>query len=255
MIGLFNARPTTRIATCMSSLTNNSLPVDFLNVYYLRGMAPDCEILPSMSSDKTSMEYFARPVVISGPSGVGKGTLINELLKRFPSSSFGFSVSHTTRPPRPGEVDGEHYHFVTKDQIQASIDNGEFIENSEVHGNIYGTSYSSVQSVMASGKICILDIDVKGSQVVKQSNLDPHSIFIAPPSMEILEGRLRGRGTESEEAIQRRLGNARAEVDYGLQRNNFDYVVVNEELQVAAGEMVEILVGVYPELRRMMDMI
>lgn len=156
-----------------------------------------------------------RPVVFCGPSGVGKGTLIEMLQKRFPNDQFGFSVSHTTRQPREGEKDGVHYNFTTVDQIKKDIEAGKFIEYAEVHGKYYGTSVAAVEDVQKAGKICILDIDVQGVQKVKKSSLNPIYIFISPPSREELEKRLRGRGTETEEQIKVRLANASKELDYG----------------------------------------
>lgn len=179
-----------------------------------------------------------RPVVFCGPSGVGKGTLIDMLMKRFPGDQFGFSVSHTTRPPREGEKDGVHYNFTTVDDIKKDIDAGKFIEYAEVHGKYYGTSVAAVETVKSSGKICVLDIDVQGVQSVKKSSLDPIYVFIAPPSMEELEKRLRGRGTESEEDMKKRLANAQGELDYGLEEGNFDRVFTNDDLEKTFDELV-----------------
>lgn len=189
-----------------------------------------------------------RPVVICGPSGVGKGTLIELLQKYFPADKFGFSVSHTTRKPREGEEDGTHYHFSTVDEIKKEIDAGKFVEYAEVHGNYYGTSVESVESVQKQNLICLLDIDIQGAQLVKKSTLDARYLFIAPPSMEQLEKRLRGRKTDSEEAMQRRLANAKGELEYGLEEGNFDAVLVNEELDAALQEMVGKFEGWFPEL-------
>lgn len=163
----------------------------------------------------SAMSDPLRPVVFCGPSGVGKGTLIEMLQKRFPNDQFGFSVSHTTRQPREGEKDGVHYNFTTVDQIKKDIEAGKFIEYAEVHGKYYGTSVAAVEDVQKAGKICILDIDVQGVQKVKKSSLNPIYIFISPPSREELEKRLRGRGTETEEQIKVRLANASKELDYG----------------------------------------
>jgi len=217
------------------------------DVFYLRGQSPSgCR----KSNGKNSYHAgLSRPVVISGPSGVGKGTLIGKLIERFDEGTFGFSVSHTTRQSRPGEINGEHYHFVSMDEMMDSVVAGQFIEYSSVHGNVYGTSFASVLSVQESGKICILDIDVEGAEKVKESDLDPYLIFIAPPSMDALEQRLRGRMTETEEAIQRRLANARAELDRGLSiKQYFDSVVTNEDLNIAVDELVNIILKIYPNL-------
>ena len=144
--------------------------------------------------------------VITGPSGVGKSTLIKKLLAEFPHD-FGFSVSHTTRDPRPGEQDGVDYHFVTREQMKRDIDAGLFVEHAEVHGNLYGTSIAAVQDVMKKGRVCLLDIDVQGAESVRKSSLSKMCsfVFFAPPTAAVLEQRLRGRGTETEEKIQKRL--------------------------------------------------
>ena len=200
-----------------------------------------------------------RPIVIAGPSGVGKGTLINKLLEHYTPSDedgdeankggdyFGFSVSHTTRDARPGEVDGVHYHFRSRQDVQAGIENGDFIEYNVVHGNLYGTSFDAVNSVARSGRIAILDIDVQGVKRVKKSTLSPIYIFVAPPSMEVLEKRLRDRGTETEDAIQIRSANARAEIEYG-KTSAFDFVIVNDDLDAAFKRLLIQLRQVYPHL-------
>ena len=191
-----------------------------------------------------------RPIIICGPSGVGKGTIINALLQKFPSDKFGFSVSHTTRQPRPGEINGTHYNFVSVDEIQTEIAEGKFLEYAEVHGNYYGTSLQAVETVQRQGKLCILDIDVQGVQSIKsQGKLeDAICVFVAPPSVDNLEQRLRGRGTETEETLARRLGNARKEMEYGNGEGNFDYVLVNGELDVAVEELAEQMRGWYPTM-------
>ncbi|CAM9356117.1 unnamed protein product [Scytosiphon promiscuus] len=194
--------------------------------------------------------HSLKPLVVCGPSGVGKGTLINMLREDFPGR-FGFSVSHTTRKPRPGEEHGTHYFFSEKPEMQAEIDDKKFIEHANVHGNLYGTSIAAVQNVTAAGKICILDIDVQGVKSVRAAGqlvLDPHYLFISAPSMEILEARLRGRGTETEDALQRRLANAKAEMDYGLEADNFEKVLVNDGLEEAYAELKETAKAWYPQL-------
>lgn len=171
------------------------------------------------------------------------------LMKKFSNDSFGFSVSHTTRGPREGEVDGVHYNFASVDQMKKEIDEGKFIEYAEVHGNYYGTSVKGVESVQNDGKICILDIDVQGAELVKKSTLDPYYIFISPPSMETLEARLRGRGTEKEEAIQKRLGNAAKEMEYGKVEGNFDKVFVNDDLMKTFKDLETQIMEWYPHLQ------
>lgn len=173
--------------------------------------------------------------VITGPSGVGKSTLIRKLMEEFPDR-FGFSVSHTTRDPRPGEKDGIDYHFVTKAEMEREIKFGSFIEYANVHGNLYGTSVKGVESVIKAGQVCLLDIDVQGATAVRKSDLKDIStyIFFAPPSLEVLESRLRGRGTETEERIQRRMNSARKELkQYEAEKDLWDLTLVNENAEEA----------------------
>lgn len=202
-----------------------------------------------MAKTTTDKASLPRPVIFCGPSGVGKGTLIDMMMKEFPNKQFGFSVSHTTRKPREGEVDGVHYNFSTVDKVKKEIDEGKFIEYAEVHGNYYGTSVEAVESVRNSGKVCILDIDYQGVQNVKKSSLDPYYLFIAPPSMEALEKRLRSRGTEKEEDIVKRLGNAAKELEYGKTKGNFDKIITNDDLNKAFTELLEIFKEWYPHLK------
>ena len=143
------------------------------------------------------------------------------------------SVLPTTRQPRPGEEDGKDYHYVDKAKMQELIDSGEFIENATFSGNNYGTSKASVQDVLDSGKICILDIDVQGVKAVKETDLTPLFVFIKPPSLETLEARLRSRGTETEESLNKRLGAAADEMEYGETEGNFDTIIVNDDLETA----------------------
>jgi guanylate kinase len=189
------------------------------------------------------------PLVIVGPSGVGKGTLITRLMKEF-SDHFGFSVSHTTRKPREGEQHGIHYHFTNHDEMRHGVSKGLFIEHAEVHGNIYGTSYHAVGNVQDAGKICLLDIDVQGMEAMKRTHLAPKTIFIAPPSHEELEKRLRGRGTESEESIQKRLTNARKEVEALSQPGMVHYTIVNDDLEDAYNKLKQKLTEWYPHLHQ-----
>lgn len=191
-----------------------------------------------------------RPVIFCGPSGVGKGTLIEMFQRKYPNDQFGFSVSHTTRKSRPGEEDGVHYNFSTVDRMKQEIDEDKFIEYAEVHGNYYGTSVQAVESVRTAGKICILDIDVQGVRNVKQSSLEPYYLFIAPPSMEALEERLRGRQTESEADIQKRIANAVQELEYGQVEGNFDEFLVNDSLDEAFAKLVSVFEKWYPHLKK-----
>lgn len=173
-----------------------------------------------------------RPVVLSGPSGAGKSTLLKKLMKEY-EGIFGFSVSHTTRNPRPGEENGKDYHYVTREAMQAAIDRGEFIENAEFSGNMYGTSKAAVQAVQAKNLICILDIDMQGVKNIKRTDLNPIYVSIQPPSMNILETRLRDRKTESEDSLQKRLKAAHVDMELTKEPGVFDVVIVNDNLEDA----------------------
>ncbi|CAL0310063.1 unnamed protein product [Lupinus luteus] len=181
-----------------------------------------------------------KPIVISGPSGVGKGTLIAMLMKEFPSM-FGFSVSHTTRAPRNMEKDGVHYHFTEKSVMEKEIKDGKFLEFASVHGNLYGTSVEAVEVVADAGKRCILDIDVQGARSVRASSLEAIFVFICPPSMEDLEKRLRGRGTETEEQVLKRLRNAEAEIEQGKSSKIFDFILYNDNLEECYEKLKKLL--------------
>uniref|UniRef100_A0A3Q1I0H9 Guanylate kinase n=2 Tax=Anabas testudineus TaxID=64144 RepID=A0A3Q1I0H9_ANATE len=181
-----------------------------------------------------------RPVVLSGPSGVGKSTLMKKLMKDY-EGVFGFSVSHTTRNPRPGEEDGKDYHFTTREAMQEGMDNGEFIENAEFSGNMYGTSKAAIEDVQAKNLICILDVDIQGVKRIKETDLNPIYISIQPPSMEILETRLRDRQTETEESLQKRLEAARIDLELSKEPGLFDVVIINEDVERAYEELKEIL--------------
>lgn len=181
-----------------------------------------------------------RPLVMCGPSGSGKSTLLQRLLAEHPTK-FGFSVSHTTRNPRPGEEDGIHYHFTDKITIQDAIGRGEFIESAVYGGNTYGTSRCSVQKVLDDGKVCVLDIDIQGAEQVKNTDMNPLMIFVKPPSLDELERRLRGRNTETEDSLAIRLKAAQNEMDYGLAPGNFHYIITNEDVESAYNELKEII--------------
>ncbi|TNY22697.1 P-loop containing nucleoside triphosphate hydrolase protein [Rhodotorula diobovata] len=174
-----------------------------------------------------------RPVVICGPSGTGKSTLLKKLFNEFPDK-FGFSISHTTRAPRPGEERGVSYHYVTRDDFLDLVRRDGFIEHAEFSGNLYGTSVQAVEDVKKGGKMCILDIDTQGVKLIKANHphLDPLYVFISPPSLSSLKARLTGRGTESESSLAERLGAAVGELEYA-KSGAFDVVVVNDELERA----------------------
>jgi len=173
-----------------------------------------------------------RPLVLSGPSGVGKSTLLQRLFLEFPDR-FGFSVSHTTRNPRPGEVNGKQYHFVTSQKFKDLIHDGAFIEHAEFSGNFYGTSFDAVRQVEQQGRRCILDIEAQGIRQIKQTNLNPVYLFISPPSMVVLRTRLQQRGTDSNVAVQKRLETALNEVQFAKEPNVHDVIIVNDDLDRA----------------------
>lgn len=185
-----------------------------------------------------------RPLVICGPSGSGKSTLLKKLLKDF-GDYFALSVSHTTRKPRPGEVNGKDYHFISRDEMEQAIEAGEFIEYTEFSGNLYGTSKKSVRDVQEQGRICILDIEIEGVKNIKNTDLNPRYIFIKPPSMKALEERLRGRGTETEESLHKRLARASEEIAYGENQGNFDLLLVNDNLKSAYSKLRDYLIKEY----------
>uniref|UniRef100_A0A3Q3JK89 Guanylate kinase n=1 Tax=Monopterus albus TaxID=43700 RepID=A0A3Q3JK89_MONAL len=181
-----------------------------------------------------------RPVVLSGPSGAGKSTLLKRLIKDH-EGVFGFSVSHTTRNPRPGEKDGKDYHFTTREAMQEDIDEGKFIENIMFSGNMYGTSKAAVEDVLAKNLICILDMDIQGVKKIKETDLNPIYIYIQPPSIEILEKRLRERQTETEESLQKRLEAARTDMELSKEPGMFDVLIINDNIERAYDELKDIL--------------
>jgi guanylate kinase len=176
-----------------------------------------------------------RLFIIAGCSGVGKGTLLKLFLEKNPNIKL--SISATTRKPRTGEVDGENYFFISKEEFLESVNNNEFLEWAEFSGNRYGTKKSFVEKTLNKGIDLILEIEVKGAKQVKEKMPEAVSIFIMPPSVEELEERLRGRNTEDEEAIQKRLNEAKREIEAG---KNFDYQIINDDLEVALNNLQEI---------------
>lgn len=167
-------------------------------------------------------------IVLTGPSGVGKGTLVKTLLHRYPE--LFLSVSATTRAPRPGEVNGQHYYFISRNEFERMVAEGEFLEWAEFAGNYYGTPRQPVEQKIAQGKWVILEIELEGARQIRRNFSAALKIFIAPPSLLELEYRLRGRGSESEEAIARRLERAQAEMEAAPE---FDIQVVNDDLEEA----------------------
>ncbi len=184
------------------------------------------------------MGNFGKLFVVSAPSGAGKTTLVREVLARF--AELSYSISHTTRPPRKGEIHGKDYFFTDSDEFQNLIDAGLMLEWAKVHGNFYGTSRAFVDEQRKEGKSIILDIDVQGGRQIMDSRFALVSVFIMPPSLEILEKRLKARETDSDEVIQRRLDNARDEME---QRSFYDHVVVNDNLDDAVSDLCRIFAG------------
>lgn len=176
-------------------------------------------------------------VVVSSPSGGGKGTLIRRLMERVPD--LGYSVSWTTRAPRPGEIDGVHYHFVSPEEFTSMRERGEFLESAIVHNNFYGTAWRGLEAGGAAHDV-ILEIDVQGAQVVRERIRDAVHVFILPPSYAVLRERLERRGSESATDLLVRLHNAAAEVAcYG----EFDYVVLNDDVEAATERLAAIIIA------------
>jgi guanylate kinase len=167
--------------------------------------------------------------VISAPSGSGKTTLVQKLIASF--SDLRFSVSYTTRAPRGGERDGVDYHFVTRGEFQEKIRSEELLEWAEVHGNLYGTSKPETERIRAEGQDILLDVDVQGADQVRKAEPEAVTMFVMPPSFEVLEERLRGRKQDSPEVIEGRLAGARREID---RYRDYHYVLVNDEIEETA---------------------
>jgi guanylate kinase len=184
-------------------------------------------------------------LILSGPSGAGKSTIIRQAAPHI--GPYYFSISSTTRAPREGERDGVEYHFVTREQFEAGIEAGAFLEYAEVHGHYYGTSLAPVREAIEAGKLVIFDIDVQGHRLARKVMDDViTSVFITPPSLAELEQRLRARSTDSDEAIAKRLRNAREEI---RAIDEFDYVLINDTID----RSVEAFVALARTARLKMD--
>lgn len=183
-------------------------------------------------------QYSGRLFLVTAPSGAGKSSLVNALLKMEPDIKL--SISHTTRAPRPGEENGREYHFVTVEEFEAMKDRGEFLESALVHGNYYGTSRVWIEEQMSVGNDVLLEIDWQGARQVRERFADTVGIFILPPSIEALEWRLHHRGTDSEQTITRRLLGAGAEMAHAPE---FEYVIINEDFDVALSQMRAVVIA------------
>ena len=175
-------------------------------------------------------------LIISGPSGTGKGTLVEKLMKADPT--FRFSCSVTTRAPRVGEIDGVHYHFVSVEEYDRLVAENAFLEHATVHGNCYGTLRKPIEDMIAQGQNVLLDIDTQGAINVMENADDYVSIFILPPSYTELRKRLEGRGTDAPEVIERRMNNARGEI---LKVDRYQYSIVNDDLETAYEQLKQIV--------------
>lgn len=185
-----------------------------------------------------------RLIVVSGPTASGKSTLWRRLVQR---PGVAFSVSATTRPPRAGEVDGRDYHFISPEEFERRAGAGEFLEWARVHGRFYGTPRSGVENALASGQDVVLEIDVQGAAQIRRSGLPTVTLFVLPPSYEVLEQRLRARGTEDEAEIQRRLTVVRAEM---AEAPHYDHQVVNDDLERMVAQVEAILGYTKSEAKR-----
>jgi guanylate kinase len=184
----------------------------------------------TLSEDKLSE---GKLIVVTGPSGVGKGTLLRKLIDRYPDRIL-FSISATTRSPRAGEEHGREYFFWDRAEFEQKRDAGEFLEWAEYAGNLYGTPRQAIDQAIAIGKIVLLEIELEGARQVAQSFADAQRIFIAPPSMAVLESRLRDRSTDSEAQIIKRLHHAELEV---AAANEFDITIINDDLEIALQQL------------------
>ncbi|KAF5395241.1 p-loop containing nucleoside triphosphate hydrolase [Paragonimus heterotremus] len=181
-----------------------------------------------------------RPVVICGPSGCGKSTVIRSLLQRYPES-FYYSVSHTTRPRRPDEVNDRDYHFLNADKFEQLLIEGQFVEHAIFSGYYYGTSKDELHKAGRLKRLCLLDLDIQGMEKIQRTAYNPICIFIRPRNFATLEKRLRSRSTETEDRILQRLAIAHQEMQYGLSEGTFDAVIVNDDLDRTVNEIIKVL--------------
>ena len=187
-------------------------------------------------------------IVVSGASGTGKGTVCKKILEDMPEVAY--SISATTRAPRPGEIDGREYYFISRDEFKAWIADGKFLEYAEVYGNFYGTPLNKIEERLNRGEDILLEIDVQGALNVKRKMPEGIYIFLLPPSLEELRRRIEGRGTETPESLKRRLANAVAEIQIGRE---YDYAVVNDSVDNAAAQIKAILAAERCKVARNLD--
>jgi len=193
----------------------------------------------TVSESKTAVRR-GRLVVLAGPSAVGKSSVVRELRTRLPE--LVFSVSATTRDPRPGEVDGKDYRFTSREEFQRMIDSGELLEWAEIHGGLQrsGTPAAPIEEALEAGQPVLVEVDLAGARAVRKAMPEALLVFMAPPSWDVLVQRLTGRGTETEDVVARRLETARVEL---AAQDEFDTVIVNEDVSRACDELVSLLVG------------
>ncbi|WP_067774569.1 guanylate kinase [Nostoc sp. NIES-3756] len=196
------------------------------------------QVLSIHRATTTESPFSGKLIVLTGPSGVGKGTLMRSLLQRHPE--LYYSVSATTRAPRPGEVDGKNYYFISRSKFEQLVAQGEFLESAEFAGNYYGTPREAVLHQVQSGKLVVLEIELEGARQIRTSFPQALNIFILPPSFEELERRIRGRGQDSEEAIARRLQRAKEEIQAA---DEFDIQIVNDDFETALSAIETALFG------------
>lgn len=192
--------------------------------------------------------------VVSAPSGAGKSSLVRALLER--DTRIRLSVSYTSRPPRPGEEDGVHYHFVSREDFLARLHLGEFLESAEVYGNFYGTSHAWISAMMHAGEDVLLEIDWQGASQVRRLIPEAVGIFILPPSIEALRERLVGRGQDSTEVISTRMAAARDDITHAFE---YDYIVVNDRFEIALDDLLAITrarrLGITRQMTRLTSLI